>query len=229
MSVGLPSVSHLGQAVNRSVAVNAPLRITLVDDEELTRVDVKAILQRKARRWELRCFASPAEALQQIPLDRPDVLLMDTDMPGINGIDCARMLKAVLSSMPVILLTTRVSHATVSGYRQIDAHGLLTKPLTAEVSVEAVARALRGLHTVCRVAAVMLETLDAAQVGTARHRLLTDRECQIMDRVVQGWQDKEIGAALGISPTTVHAHRTNSYRRLRARGRNDAVHRYLRR
>jgi DNA-binding NarL/FixJ family response regulator len=208
--------------------LNAPLRIVVVDDEELVHRDVERF-ERKAKRWKLRCFLNPAEALQQIPIDHPDVVLLDTDMPGINGIDCARMLKAVLPSLPVILLAPRVNHATVSGYHQVGAHGLRSKPLTAEVLIEAVAGAVRGLHTVCSEAAEILATLIPARTASAGHPLLTERECQIMDRVVQGWGDKEIGAALGISPTTVHAHRTNSYRRLGARGRSDAVSRFLQR
>lgn len=227
MSGASPSDRHPGPIVNPSDAVNAPLRILLVDDEEVVHVELEKILKRRARRWELRCFLGAAEALQQIPIDRPDIVLVDTDMPGINGMDFTKMLKAISPGLPVLLLAPRVSHTTVSAYRHLAAHGYLTKPLAPEVLVEAIASAVRGLHFVCDEAAEILANFDPAQAASGRHGLLTARECQIMDRVAQGWRDKDIGAALGIAASTVHAHRTNVYRRLGARGRSDAVCKYL--
>jgi len=121
-SSGSATQSHLEAADESpfsSGCNRGPLRIVLVDDEELVFHEVNKIVERKAKRWKLCCFLNPSEALQHIPLDRPDVVLLDTDMPGINGIDCSRMLKAILPSHPVILLSPRVSYATVSAYRRL--------------------------------------------------------------------------------------------------------------
>jgi NarL family two-component system response regulator YdfI len=216
--------AELEKTINETF--NSPLLVALIDDDPDYHREVRDAFQRKARRWKLRAFLQPEEALKKIPALSPDFLLLGTDLPGMTGIACAKMLRAVLPRLPVIFVAPGVKVETLLWYHQLPAQGYLVKSVTARALVAAVAPGMRGIHTVSDEASALLFKSVLPEVARAARTVLTARESEIMERVAQGWRDKDIGAALGIAPNTVHAHRTHAYRKLNAHGERDAVHKF---
>jgi DNA-binding NarL/FixJ family response regulator len=205
----------------------APLQVVLIDPDPPDYRSLQNAFRRRARRWQLHCFPDPKEALEKAPHLHSDALLISTELPGVTGLDCARMLKAILPRVAVIFLARSLTLETLLWYHQLPAEGYLVRPLTTPALIEAVARAVRGLHTICQEAADIYEREVIARSRDASRALLSERERQIMEHVAAGLQNKEIGALLGISATTVHAHRTHIYHKLGARGEKDATRKYL--
>lgn len=204
----------------------------VIDDHAFVRAAVRQAIT--APDVETVAEAATAEdALILAPQVRPDVLLVDIDLPGMDGINLVRQLAPRLPETRIVMLTVsdadrHVVEATCHG-----AVGYLTKNMDPEALLRAVRSANAGeLAMPRRLAARLVHTL----AGGFRHQpaspdepltSLTAREDEILRLLADGLTDREIATALTISPRTVETHVSNILHKLGARNRAEAAKQYF--
>lgn len=212
--------------------MTAPLRVMLVDDHALVRSAIRGAIT--APDVEVVAEAASAEeALDLAPRLRPDILLLDVDLPGMTGVQLVRELAPRLPATKIVMLTVSTSRRDVLDAIRNGAIGYLTKDL----SPEALLRSVRGIRAgdlpmPRSLAARVVEDLaHAARRGTATGAVaslpgLSSREAEVLRLLSDGLTDREIGESLQISPRTVETHVGNVLRKLGVRNRAEAARLY---
>ena len=209
------------------------LRVMLVDDHAFVRSAIRQALT--SPDIEIVGEApSGEEALKVAPTLRPDVLLVDIDLPGMSGLRLLRELRPRLPDAKFVMLTVSTSQVDVLEAVRLGAVGYLTKDLDAD----ALLRSIRGvrdgdLAMPRRIAARTIQDLVAGvgmrgvEHGAPGLDSLSPREEEILRLLAEGMTDREIGEGLTISTRTVESHVSNILRKLDARNRASAARRYL--
>ena len=206
------------------------LRVMLVDDHALVRSAVRGALD--APDIEIVAEASSAEAALDVALrERPDVILLDVDMPGMSGLQLIRELRPRLPDTQIVMLSVSGDDRNVLEAMRHGAAGYLTKDL----GPEALQRAVRGIRQgdlamSRRMAARTLKRFIEGGAGgtgeTSALGVLSSRELQVLGNLADGLTDREIAEALVISPRTVESHVSSILRKLEVRNRAEAALRY---
>ena len=208
-----------------------PLRIMLVDDHALVRSAVRQALT--APDLEVVGEAASADAaLILAPQLRPDLILLDLDLPGTDGLRLLRELGPRLPDTKVVMLTVSTSQRDLLEAIQHGAIGYLTKDLDPA----ALQRAVRGIrHGDLPMSRNMAAHVVAQLAGAARRPgvarsddpwELSAREDEVLASLAGGLTDREIAERLGISPRTVETHVGSILRKLGVRNRAQAAQRY---
>jgi DNA-binding NarL/FixJ family response regulator len=202
----------------------------LVDDHTLVRSAIRQALD--APDVELVGEASSAEeALEMAPLLRPDLLLLDVDLPGMTGLEVVRELAPRLPDTRIVMLTVSTDRRDLLDAMRHGAAGYLTKDLTGDALLRAVRGIRRGDLPMSRVhAAVVVDhlTRGARSPGAATDSIavLSAREHEVLRLLADGLTDREIAGGLAISPRTVESHVSSVLRKLGVRNRAEAARRY---
>ncbi len=208
------------------------LRIMLVDDHALVRAAIRQAVT--ARDIEIVAeVATAEEAMQVAPEAAPDILLIDIDLPGMDGLRLVREMSVRLPSTKIVMLTVSTAEQDVVDAMRYGASGYLTKDL----SPEALLRTIRGVEAgelamPRRVAARLVQRLVTAsrraQAGSADQALagLSVREAEVLRLLADGLTDRAIADALTISPRTVESHVGSVLAKLGVRNRAEAARRY---
>lgn len=207
----------------------AVIRVLLVDDHSLVRSAVKQAISAPDVQV-IGEAATAEEALLEAPRLRPDLILLDIDLPGMSGVDLVRELAPRLPDTKIVMLTVSTTRRNLIDAIRFGAVGYLTKDLNGD----ALLRAIRGLRTgdlpMSRAhAAAALEHFARDRRPLTEESplaVLSSREREVLRLLADGLTDREIGDALGISPRTVETHVGNVLRKLDVRNRAEAARRY---
>jgi DNA-binding NarL/FixJ family response regulator len=174
-------------------------------------------------------YGSAEAALQQLPADRPDVVLMDINMAGMDGIECVRRLKALMPQVQIVMLTVYEDTEQIFKALAAGATGYLLKRLTPDELLQAIRDVLVGgspmSHSIARK--VVASFQEANRAGE-KQNLLSAREQKVLDCLAQGLAYKQIGDELGFSINTIRTHLRHIYEKLHVQSRTEAVAKYLR-
>lgn len=205
----------------------------LVDDHALVRAAVRQAMT--AADIEMVADAATAEdALRLAPQVRPDVLLVDIDLPWMDGVDLVRELAPRLPETRIVMLTVSSADHHLLDAIRYGARGYLTKDLTPDALLRAVRSAYDGeLAMPRRLAARLVHRLvESSKRSTTRDGAalpgLSQREFEVLGLLAEGLTDRRIGEALTISARTVETHVSSILHKLGARNRAEAAQRYHR-
>jgi DNA-binding NarL/FixJ family response regulator len=201
-------------------AASLTIRVLIADDHEIVRVGLRRLLDAAPDVEVVALAGDGAEAIAMSERHAPDVVLMDLEMPGVDGIEATRRIACTDGAPSVVVLTSfsdreRISEAIDSG-----AIGYLLKESDGAEVVAGVRAAARGGSPIDpRVALTIVED----RRGAATSDGLTDREREVLALVGAGVPNKQIALRLGISPKTVKSHMTQIFRRIGAHDRLEAA------
>jgi DNA-binding NarL/FixJ family response regulator len=201
--------------------VSTPIRVVLVDDHAVLRSGLAALLTGAGDIEVVGQAGDGAEALDVVRDTRPDVVVMDLQMPGVDGVEATRRLVAEDLPSEVVVLTSYSDSSRIVAALDAGAVGYLLKDADPEDLIDGVRAVSRGespLHP--RVAR---ELLSARVERTATGVELTPREAEVLGLVRGGLANKQIARRLGISERTVKAHLTSVFQRIGVADRTQAA------
>jgi RNA polymerase sigma factor (sigma-70 family) len=209
-----------------------PIAISIVEDNDKLRATLARVIDRTDG---FRCvseYANAEDALADLPKIKPDVVLMDINLPGLNGVECVRQLKKLLPQIQVMMLTVYEDTENIFNALAAGANGYMLKRTPAKELIEALREVQRGgspmtTHIARKVVQSFQKSAGAQQVANELSEL-SEREQQVLDLLAQGLIYKEIGEKLGISYETVHTYIRRIYEKLQVRTRTEAVAKFLR-
>ena len=176
----------------------------------------------------LKTYRSGEEALERIPLEKPDIVLMDINLPKMSGIECVEKLKHTHPELLFMMLTVfedadRIFKALVAG-----ASGYLVKRTPPDELLAALKELHRGGAPMStQIARKVVQSFHKMGPSSKETENLTHRETEILEGLAKGFLVKEIADNLGISMETVRTHMKKIYEKLHVRSRTQAVLKYL--
>jgi DNA-binding NarL/FixJ family response regulator len=182
------------------------LRILLVDDHEVVRVGVRALIERQAGMEVVGEATTVREAVSQAKQLAPDVVVLDIRLPGGNGLDACRQIKALRPETRIIILTSFPDDEVLYNAIAAGADGYVLKQIGSDDLIHALERVGQGesLLDPSLTARVFAKVREARQQERAHAFAdLTEQEMHILAHVAEGETNREIGAALQLSEKTV--------------------------
>jgi DNA-binding NarL/FixJ family response regulator len=204
--------------------------ISIVEDNEQLRGTLARLLNRAEGFRCLSQYGSAEAALEALPNDRPNVVLMDINLPGMNGVECVRRLKQVTPETLVVMLTAYEDTENIFNALAAGAAGYLLKRAPRTELLEAIREVCRGGSPMTtHIARKVVQSFQRAGASPQPTENLSAREQEVLDCLSQGFLYKEIAEKLGISYETVHTYIRRIYEKLQVRTRTEAVAKFLRR
>jgi two-component system NarL family response regulator len=197
-------------------SLNKKIRIMVIDDQAVVRQGFVALINTVA---DMEVIAEGIDGQQAIELFRqhqPDITLMDLRMPVLGGVEAIAKIRQESPGARIIVLTTFDGDEDIYRSLQAGAQGYLLKDMFFEELEEAIRRVHAGAR---RLPAVVAERLAERMTGSE----LTGRELEVLEEIVRGKSNKEIGSALRISEATVKSHINNILGKLGVSDRTQAA------
>lgn len=206
------------------------IQVAIVEDDDEIRANLGHRIGSNPAFRLLRSYGDAESALADLPRHKPDVVLMDINLPGMDGIECVRELKAKMPKAQFVMLTVyedsnRLFKSLVAG-----ASGYLLKRTPPAKLVTAIREAHQGGSPMTpQIARQVVQYFQQAREAAPDVQRLTPRETQVLQQLARGFRYKEIVDNLGISAGTLHSYISSTYEKLHVHSRTEAVVKYLNR
>jgi DNA-binding NarL/FixJ family response regulator len=200
-----------------------PIRVLIVDDHEIVREGLQTLLAEESELEVSGLAADGASALSLAEAVRPDVVLMDLVMPGMDGIETIRRMQQTCPSCRVLVLTSFAENQRVRDAIQAGAIGYLLKDVLKTELLQAIRNAAQGKPTLHPEVQQNLIRQIAAPAEEAPHQRLTFRERDILRLIAQGRSNKEIAASLHLTEGTVKGYVSAIFDKLGVADRTQAA------
>lgn len=203
------------------------ITVLLADDHRILREGIRSLLEKEPDIEVVAEASEGGEAVAKAQQLSPDLVLMDITMPGMNGLEATRQIKALKPGVKVLILTMHESNQYISQFLRSGASGYVLKDTAAQELVGAIRAVNQGDAFLYPSIARMLleEYLQKVQNGeeSGSYDGLTDREREVLRMVAEGKTNKEIADDLSLSVRTVQAHRANLMGKLHMHDRTELV------
>jgi DNA-binding NarL/FixJ family response regulator len=210
--------------------ISPTISVSIVDDEKKLCESIATFLNGASGFRCISIYGSAEAALQHLPVDRPDVVLMDINMAGMDGIECARRLKSLMPAVQIVMLTVYDDTEQIFKALAAGATGYLLKRLDPDELLEAIREVQTGGSPMSNsIARKVVASFQEAHGVDAGQNVLSVREQAVLDFLAQGLAYKQIGDQLGISINTIRTHLRHIYEKLHVQSRTEAVAKYVRR
>ncbi|MCU0785058.1 MAG: response regulator transcription factor [Verrucomicrobia bacterium] len=212
-----------------SKPASAPRRVAIVEDDSGLRQQLERILKNAERTTCVGSYCSAEEALEDIFEAKPDVVLMDINLPGMSGIECVARLRNGLPDAHVIMLTIYEDSDRIFKALQAGADGYLVKSSPTKTLLEAIEDVyVGGSPMSSSIARKVVRQFRSSGSESSEAAKFSPRERQVLDLLSSGSVYKEIADQLGIGTETVRTYAKSICKKLHARTRTEAVAKFLR-
>ena len=206
------------------------IKVSIVDDDDGIRSGLATLIRRAPALKLLGEYADAETAVKEIPGKVPDVVLMDINLPGMNGVECVRQLKAALTKLQILMLTVYEDSDSLFNSFKAGASGYLLKRTASSRLLEAIHEVnMGGSPMTPQLARRVVQFFNvpdkAADSPISR---LTPGEREFLDQLANGYAYKEIADRMKISIDTVRSYVRTVYEKLHVHSRTEAVVKYLR-
>ncbi len=207
--------------------MNKIIRVSIVDDEVDLRENIAGYVDAAPGFKCVSVHSNAKEALDQLPKQKPDVVLMDINLGGMSGIECVRLLKPILPEAQIVMLTVFEDTEKIFSALAAGASGYLLKRLSPVKLLEAIREVQEGGSPMSApIARKVVQSLQPAQVSDDA-TTLSPREREVLHGLAEGQAYKQIGDKLGLSIHTVRNYIRRIYQKLHVRTGGEAVAKYL--
>lgn len=205
------------------------IKISIIDDDEGIRSSLAALIRRSPSMRLMGDYPDAESALKEIPNRRPDVVLMDINLPGMKGVECVRQLKASLPEVQFLMLTVYEDSDSLFNSLKAGASGYLLKRTAAAKLLDAI----RDVHSggapmTPQLARRVVQYFAKPAANDTSIAHLTAGEKEFLAQLANGYAYKEIADRMNISIDTVRSYVRAVYEKLHVHSRTEAVVKYLR-
>jgi len=205
-----------------------PITVAIVEDDDGLRSSISGMIERAADCSCLGAYKSAEEALEAIPKLQPTVVLMDINLPGMDGVECVRRMVQLGCTAQILMLTVHEDTDFIFESLAAGAAGYLLKPVrTAELLAAVKNVYAGGAPMTSSIARKVVQSFKQVRPNNAKTDDLSPREQEILSYLAKGYSYKETAEQIGISYSTVHTHIEHIYHKLHVRSRAQAVAKYL--
>ena len=205
------------------------IAVSIVEDDAQVRASLVKLIDSSPG---FRCVSqhgSAEVALQEIPKAKSEVVLMDINLPGINGVECARRLKPQLPATQIIMLTVYQNTEHIFNALAAGATGYMLKQTPPAELLAAIKEVHAGgspmsSHIARKIVSSFQQFSPAPAAGAQN---LSPREAEVLDLLAKGFLYKEIAESMKVTYATVHTHIRHVYEKLHVRSRTEAVAKHL--
>jgi DNA-binding NarL/FixJ family response regulator len=204
------------------------IRVSIVEDNQRVRTSLARLIELSDGFKCVSEHASGEDAMAALPQTKPDVVLMDINLPGMNGVECVRQLKPLLPETQVVMRTVYENTDLIFQALSAGATGYLLKQ-TPPAELLAAVREVQGGGSPMtgHIARKVVASFQQSGSSSREFENLTPREKEVLDHLAKGFLYKEIADAMNISYDTVHTHIRKIYEKLHVRSRTEAVAKHL--
>jgi DNA-binding NarL/FixJ family response regulator len=203
------------------------ISVAIVEDDSTFIEQVRLLLDQAADIQLLAEHGSAEEALDHLSRSRPDVVLMDLELPGISGAECTRRLKYALPRTQVIILTVKEDTSAVFESLMAGATGYLAKRADVHRLADCIREIMAGGSPMSAgIARKAIQLITRQGPPRPNQASLSERERLVLELLSRGFLYKEVGEELGIQIDTVRNHVRRIYDKLQARNRTEAILKY---
>jgi DNA-binding NarL/FixJ family response regulator len=190
------------------------LRILIVDDHEIIREGLKHILSGTVERWSIAEASSGFQAVEILQQQVFDVVIVDLTMPGMSGLQLIKRIRADYPRLAVLVLSMIAEEQYAIRAFRAGARGYVTKDKAGTELVDAVRKVAYGGAYVTRSLAERVVLQLNGEFETPRHELLSNREMEVLRRLVAGERPTDIAGALHLSVKTISTHKSRILQKL---------------
>jgi DNA-binding NarL/FixJ family response regulator len=207
-----------------------PIQVAVVEDDEEIRANLTHRIGGNSAFLLLRSYGDAEAALADLPRYKPDVVLMDINLPGIDGIECVRQLKPRMPGVQFIMLTVYEDSNRLFKSLMAGASGYLLKRTPPAKLLAAIREARQGGSPMTpQIARRVVQHFQQVPAPSSDVQRLTPREGEVLEQLAKGFRYKEIVDNLHISQGTLHSYIRTIYEKMHVHSRTEAVVKYLNR
>ena len=195
------------------------LKISMVEDDELIRETFTDLINDEDDLIVINSYKDCEKAIKDLPKNVPDILLMDIELPGMNGIEGIKKIRKFLPDIDIIVITVHDNSELVFEALCAGACGYLTKNMEYDKLIEAIKDVHRGGSPMSSNIARMVVNSFQKNLDTP----LTQRETEVLDHLAKGLSYKMIADALFVDKETVRTHIKHIYKKLEVHSKADAI------
>jgi DNA-binding NarL/FixJ family response regulator len=212
-----------------SVSLSAmPITVSIIEDNPGTRNNLSALLGTASQLRCLSCYRTGEEALKGIPGQKPDVALVDINLPGMSGIECVARLKQQLPKLQVLMLTRFEETDLIFKALRAGASGYLLKKSLPDEIFDAIEQVYAGGAPMSmQIARKVVDHFHEIQQPRSEVEKLSRRELEVLTLLAKGYLYKEIGAKLDLSLSSVRTYLQRVYEKLHVQSRTEATAKFL--
>ena len=208
----------------------APLCVSVVEDDEVIRMNLAHRISSDPAFRVLNTFADAETAVENLPSTRPNVVLMDINLPGMDGVECVRVLKPKMPEVYFLMLTVYEDGNRLFKSLMAGASGYLLKRTSPEKLLAAIREVCSGGAPMTpEIARRVVQHFQLTPEADSDLQKLSPRETDVLVNLSKGFTYKEIAEKLGITTGTLQGYISNVYQKLHVHSRTEAVVKYLNR
>ena len=205
------------------------ITVSIVDDEKELRQSIATFVNGSPGFKCISAYGSAREALDHLPSEKPDVVLMDIHMKGMDGIECVERLKALVPEIQIVMLTVYEDTDQIFKALSVGASGYLLKRLSPTKLLQAIREVHAGGSPMSSsIARKVVASFQKTGKEAEKQSNLSPREQMVLDCLAKGLTYKQIADELTISIDTIRTYIRRVYEKLHVQSRTEAVAKYLR-